>query len=193
MVRLCGMTHEAFAAAPHVELPYDGNRPQVADDAFVAPNATLIGEVRVADGAGVFYGAVMRGDRSPLRLGARSNLQDNVTVHSDPDHPCTIGERVSVGHGAVIHGCTIEDDVLVGMNATVLNGAVVGAGSLVAAGAVVLEGTRVPPGSLVAGVPGKVRRELDEQERAAVRANAEHYVLLSQRHRELNAPAPGAP
>lgn len=180
------MTHEAFNGGAHVELPYGGDRPQVADDAFIAPNATLIGRVRVGDGAGVFYGAVMRGDRSPLQLGARSNLQDNVTVHSDPDHPCTIGERVSVGHGAVIHGCVIEDDVLVGMNATVLNGAVVGAGSLVAAGAVVLEGTQVPPGSLVAGVPGKVRRELDEQERQAVRANAEHYTELSRRHRELN-------
>lgn len=187
MAKLCGMTHDTSTGAPHVELPYEGDRPQVADDAFIAPNATLIGQVQVGDGAGVFYGAVMRGDRSPLRLGARSNLQDNVTVHSDPEHPCTIGERVSVGHGAVIHGCTIEDDVLVGMNATVLNGAVVGTGSLVAAGAVVLEATVIPPGSLVAGVPGKVRRELNEQEREAVRANAEHYTQLSQRHRELNA------
>ena len=181
------MTHsESTGAGPHVRLPYGNHEPTVVQTAFIAPNATLIGDVEVRDGAGVFYGAVMRGDRSPLRLGANSNLQDNVSVHSDPGHPCTIGERVSVGHGAVVHGCTLEDEVLVGMNATVLNGAVIGTGSLIAAGAVVLEGTRVPPGSLVAGVPGKVRRELTEDERTAVRQNAEHYMELSREHRKIN-------
>ncbi len=159
----------------------------MAETAFVAPNATLVGDVTVGAGAGIFYGAVVRGDRSPLRIGANSNLQDNVTVHSDPEHPTTIGERVSVGHGAVVHGCTLEDDVLVGMNATVLNGAVVGSGSLVAAGAVVLEGTVVAPGSLVAGVPGKVRRELTDEERRAVSRNAQNYIVLSREHRALNS------
>ena len=168
-------------------LPYGSASPTVADSAFVAPTATLVGDVSVGPGAGVFYGAVVRGDRSPLRIGAESNLQDNVTVHSDPEHPTTIGERVSVGHGAVVHGCTLEDDVLVGMNATVLNGAVVGTGSLVAAGAVVLEGTVVPPGSLVAGVPGAVRRELTAQEREAVSRNAQHYIELSREHRALTS------
>ena len=118
---------------------YGQSRPVVSETAFVAPSAALVGDVSVGAGAGICYGAVVRGDRSPLRIGANSNLQDNVTVHSDPEHPTTIGERVSVGHGAVVHGCTLEDDVLVGMNATVLNGAVVGSGSLIAAGAVVLE------------------------------------------------------
>lgn len=182
------MTHrEAAGAARPLLLPYGDHEPRVAESAFVAPNATLIGDVVIGEGAGVFYGAVVRGDRSPIRLGANSNLQDNVTVHSDPGHPCTIGERVSVGHGAVVHGCTVEDQVLLGMNATVLNGAVIGRGSLIAAGTVVLEGTHVPPGSLVAGVPGKVRRELTEEERAAVRRNAENYMGLSEEHLSLNS------
>ena len=185
------MTHStpsaSDAAREPLVLSYGQSRPVVAETAFVAPNATLVGDVAVGAGAGIFYGAVVRGDRSPLRVGANSNLQDNVTVHSDPEHPTTIGERVSVGHGAVVHGCTLEDDVLVGMNATVLNGAVVGSGSLVAAGAVVLEGTVVPPGSLVAGVPGKVRRELTGEERRAVSRNAQHYIELSREHRALNS------
>lgn len=180
------MAHsESAGAAQHLSFSYGGHEPKVSDSAFIAPNATLIGDVEIGDGSGVFYGAVVRGDRSPIRLGANSNLQDNVSVHSDPNHPCTIGQRVSVGHGAVVHGCTLEDEVLVGMNATVLNGAVVGTGSLIAAGAVVLEGTRIPPGSLVAGVPGKVRRELTDDERHAVRENAEHYMTLSREHRMI--------
>lgn len=166
-------------------LPYAGRTPRVAPSAFVAPTATVVGDVEVGPECGVFYGATVRGDRSPVRLGAGSNLQDNVVVHSDPGHPCTIGTGVSVGHGAVVHGCTVEDGVLVGMNATVLNGAVIGTGSLVAAGAVVLEGTVVPPRSLVAGVPAKVRRELTEQEQGTVRANARTYVQLSAEHRDL--------
>ncbi|MCM3688907.1 gamma carbonic anhydrase family protein [Kocuria rosea] len=176
---------EAPAAAGLV-LPHAGHAPRIDPSAFVAPTATVVGDVELGPGTGVFYGAVVRGDRSSVRLGARSNLQDNVVVHSDPEHPCTIGTGVSVGHGAVVHGCTVEDDVLVGMNATVLNGAVIGAGSLVAAGAVVLEGTVVPPRSLVAGVPARVRRELTEQEQEKVRANARTYVQLSAEHRQLN-------
>ena len=168
-------------------LPHGGHTPRIDPTAFVAPGATVVGDVELGPDSGVFYGAVVRGDRSPLRIGANSNLQDNVTVHSDPEHPTTIGERVSVGHGAVVHGCTLEDDVLVGMNATVLNGAVVGSGSLVAAGAVVLEGTVVAPGSLVAGVPGKVRRELTDEERRAVSRNAQNYIVLSREHRALNS------
>jgi len=175
------------SAASGLVLPHAGRAPRIDPSAFVAPTATVVGDVELGADSGVFYGAVVRGDRSPVRLGAGSNLQDNVVVHSDPDHPCTIGAGVSVGHGAVVHGCTVEDGVLVGMNATVLNGAVVGTGSLVAAGAVVLEGTVVPPRSLVAGVPAKVRRELTAQEQEKVRANARTYVQLSAEHRELGA------
>lgn len=167
-------------------LPHAGHVPRIDPSAFVAPTATVVGDVEVGPGSGVFYGAVLRGDRSSVRVGAGSNLQDNVVVHADPGHPCLIGSRVSVGHGAVVHGCTVEDEVLVGMNATVLNGAVIGTGSLVAAGAVVLEGTVVPPRSLVAGVPAKVRRELTEQEQEKVRANARTYRQLSEEHRRLD-------
>ena len=177
----------AHSTTPGTVLPHGGHEPRIDSSAFVAPTATVVGDAELGPESGVFYGAVVRGDRSPVRLGARSNLQDNVVVHSDPGHPCTIGADVSVGHGAVVHGCTVEDEVLIGMNATVLNGAVIGTGSLVAAGAVVLEGTVVPPRSLVTGVPGRVRRELTDEEQEKVRANARTYGRLSAEHRRLTA------
>ena len=158
--------------------------PEIADGAFVAPNATLIGRVRLASTSSVFFGAVLRADRDAIELGERSNIQDNVSVHGDPGMPVSIGTGVSVGHGAIVHGCTVEDDCLIGMGATVLNGAVIGTGSLVAAGAVVLEGTVVPPRSLVAGVPARVRRELTDEEVAGIRRNADTYVLLSRTYLE---------
>jgi len=161
----------------------EGRTPSVEASAWIAPTAVLVGEVTIAAGASVFYGAVVRADTDTIVLGAGSNLQDNVVVHCDAGRPTTIGSGVSVGHGAVLHGCTIEDDCLIGMNATVLNGAVIGTGSLVAAGAVVLEGTIVPPGSLVAGVPAKVRRELGEAEADGIRRNAQTYLRLSGEHR----------
>ncbi|OMH23227.1 gamma carbonic anhydrase family protein [Tersicoccus phoenicis] len=167
-------------------LKHDEHTPDIDSSAFVAANATVVGDVRIGPDCGVFYGAVVRGDTARISVGAGSNLQDNVVVHADPDFPATIGSGVSVGHNAVVHGCTVEDDCLIGMSATVLNGAVIGAGSLVAAGAVVLEGTAVPPGSLVAGVPAKVRRELTDAEREEVRANAAHYRQLSRRHAGLS-------
>lgn len=159
--------------------------PSIAPRAWVAPNATVIGEVSVAEDASVFYGAVLRGDMDSITVGARSNLQDNVVVHCDTDVPTVIGSGVSVGHSAVLHGCTVEDDCLIGMSATVLNRAVIGAGSLVAAGAVVLEGTVIPPGSLVAGVPAKVRRQLTADELGHIHHNAARYVELSRAHRDL--------
>lgn len=166
-------------------LAFDGTTPTIDDSAWVAPNATLVGRVTIAENASVFYGAVLRGDTDSISIGAGSNIQDNVSVHCDSGIPTTVGKRVSVGHSAVLHGCTVEDDCLIGMSATVLNGAVIGAGSLVAAGAVVLEGTIIPPRSLVAGVPAKVRRELTDDEAAGVTANAAHYVELSRQHAAL--------
>lgn len=163
-------------------ISYDGATPEIATDAWVAPTATVIGRVTLAARSSVYYGAVLRGDNDPIVLGEGSNLQDNVVVHTDLGSPVTVGAGVSVGHGAVLHGCTVEDGSLVGMNATVLNGAVIGAGSLVAAGAVVLEGTVVPPGSLVAGVPAKVRRSLSEEERAGILRNAGRYLELTPGH-----------
>ncbi|MFD7451756.1 gamma carbonic anhydrase family protein [Kitasatospora sp. NPDC059827] len=162
-----------------------GKVPAVDPGAFLAPNAVVVGDVSVAAGASVWYGAVLRGDAESIAVGAGSNIQDNCTLHADPGFPLVVGERVSVGHNAVLHGCTVEDDVLVGMNATVLNGARIGGGSLVAAGAVVTQGMDVPPGSLVAGVPAKVRRELTEEERAGIKANGEGYLLLAEAHREV--------
>ncbi|GAA2126712.1 gamma carbonic anhydrase family protein [Kitasatospora saccharophila] len=159
-----------------------GLSPQVDPGAFVAPGAVVVGAVTVAAGASIWYGAVLRGDAERITVGPGTNVQDNCTVHADPTFPAVLGERISVGHNAVLHGCTIEDDVLVGMSATVLNGARIGAGSLVAAGAVVPQGMQVPPGSLVAGVPAKVKRELTEEERAGIRANGEGYRLLAAAH-----------
>ncbi len=164
---------------------FAGTAPSIEPSAWVAPNATLIGRVTLDADASVFYGAVLRGDSDAITIGRGSNIQDNVSVHCDSGFPMSLGDRVSVGHSAVLHGCTVENDCLIGMGATVLNGAVIGAGSLVAAGAVVLEGTVVPPRSLVAGVPAKVRRELTDDEVAGVTANAAHYVELARRHAAL--------
>ena len=148
-------------------LAFDGRSPEIDETAWVAPNATVIGAARLHPESSVFYGAVIRADSDSVTLGARSNLQDNVVVHVDHGVPAVIGSGVSVGHGAVVHGCTIEDDCLIGMNATVLNRAVVG------------------HESLVAGVPAKVRRELTDDEVAGIRRNADGYVQLSAAHRGL--------
>lgn len=164
-------------------IPLRGKTPDVDPSVFLAPTASLIGDVHMGPGSSAFYGVCVRGDSNSIRVGAGTNLQDNVVLHADPGFPTTVGERVSVGHNAVVHGCTVEDDCLIGMSATVMNGAVIGAGSLVAAGALVLEGTQVPPRSLVAGVPAKVRRELTEEEFANVRRNAEHYLETAAEHR----------
>ncbi len=163
-------------------LRFDEHDPSVPATAWVADNATVIGDVRLGERSSVFYGAVLRGDMDSITVGDDTNLQDGVIVHVDTDRPTVIGANVSVGHGAVIHGCTIEDGCLIGIRATVLNGAVIGAGSLVAAGAVVLEGTVIPPRSLVAGVPAKVRGELTDEQARRVRRNSEIYVELSARH-----------
>jgi carbonic anhydrase/acetyltransferase-like protein (isoleucine patch superfamily) len=163
-------------------LSFDGRKPTVDPAAWLAPTAVVIGGASIAAEASVFYGAVVRADMDQIWLGSGSNLQDNVVVHTDFGFPARIGAGVSVGHAAVVHGCTVEDNCLIGMNATVLNGAVIGTGSLVAAGSVVLEGTQIPPRSLVAGVPGKVRRELTEAEYTKVLRNAEHYRDLASKH-----------
>jgi carbonic anhydrase/acetyltransferase-like protein (isoleucine patch superfamily) len=164
-----------------------GKTPAADPSAFVAPTATLSGDVELAADSSAFYGVSVRGDSAPIRVGAGSNLQDNVVLHADAGFPCTVGAGVSIGHTAVVHGCTVEDNCLIGMSATIMNGAVVGEGSLVAAGALVLEGTQIPPRSLVAGVPAKVRRELSDEEYQSVLDNAAHYVELAKLHRDANA------
>lgn len=174
------MTHRALVTG------IGDREPKVDEGAFVAPTSTVIGDVTLEAGASVWYGAVLRGDVERISVGADSNIQDNCTLHADPGFPVTIGERVSVGHNAVVHGATVEDDCLIGMGATVLNGAVIGTGSLVAAQALVPQGMQIPPGSLVAGVPAKVRRQLTEEEQQGVTLNGTHYSTLSKAHRKIH-------
>ncbi|EST20897.1 gamma carbonic anhydrase family protein [Streptomyces roseochromogenus] len=165
-----------------------GHEPQIDPEAFVAPTAAVIGDVSLHSGTSVWYGAVVRGDVETITVGANANVQDNVTLHADPGFPVSIGERVSIGHNAVVHGATVEDDCLVGMGATVLNGAVIGAGSLVAAQALVPQGMVVPPGSLVAGVPAKVKRPLSEEERQGVTLKGTMYAELAKAHKDVHRP-----
>lgn len=164
-----------------------GRTPSLAETAFVAAGARVVGAVRLEQGASVWYNAILRADRDAITIGARSNIQDNVSVHVDSGHPVVIGRDVSVGHNAVVHGCTIGDGSLIGMGSVVLSGAVIGAGCLIAGGAVVLEGMEIPDGSLVAGVPAKVRRALTDEERAGLLRNAEVYVMLSAEHAEATS------
>jgi len=161
-----------------------GHSPQLHPKSWVAPNATVVGQVILAAGSSAWYGAILRAEVETIEIGAGTNIQDGVTIHVDPGFPARIGSGVSVGHNAVLHGCTIEDDSLVGMGAVVLNGAVVGSGSLIAAGAVVPQGAVIPPGSMVAGVPGKVRRQLSDDEIAGIRTNATLYQELVKLHRD---------
>ena len=162
-----------------------GREPSVPDSAYVLPNAVLAGDVRLGERVGIYPGASLRAEDEPIVVGDDTNVQDQVSCHVDGGSPLTIGARVSIGHNAVVHGCTIEDDVLVGMHATIMNGAVIGTGSLVAAGALVTQGQVVPPRSLVAGVPAKVRREVTDEELASIHRNASGYVERTAEYRSL--------
>lgn len=157
-------------------------RPVVAADAWLAPDAKVIGDVHIGARSSIWYGAVLRGDDEQIAVGAETNLQDGCVVHADPGTPVLLGDGVTVGHRAILHGCTVHDRALIGMGAILLNGSVVGSQAQVAAGAVVTEGFAVPPGCLVAGVPARVRRELTDDEKRAIESAAVHYVALSRRH-----------
>ncbi len=153
----------------------DGIRPQIDPTAWVAPTAVLIGNVIVEAGANIWFGAVLRGDNEPIVVGAGSNVQENAVLHTDMGFPLTIGADCTIGHKAMLHGCTIEAGSLIGMGATLLNGAKIGAGSLVGACALVTEGKEIAPGSLVMGAPAKVVRELDAAAQARLLKSAEGY------------------
>ena len=152
-------------------------QPQVDPTAWVAPTATVRGDVVIGAECGIWYSAVVRTEGVPIRIGRQTNLQDGVVVHADPGYAVSIGDRVSVGHGAIVHGCHVEDDVLIGMGAILLNGSRVGGGSLIGAGALLTEGMVVPPRSVVLGSPGRVVRETTPEERQSITGNALGYVM----------------
>ncbi|MGJ3649897.1 gamma carbonic anhydrase family protein [Sphingomonas sp. GlSt437] len=155
----------------------NGVRPLIDPDrVWIAPSADLIGDVRLAAGASVWFGACIRADNTPIIVGEDSNIQEGAMLHSDPGAPLTVGARCTMGHHAVLHGCTIEDDVLIGIGAIVMNRAVIGAGSIVGAGALVTEDKVFPPASLIVGAPAKAVRTLDAQAAAMLRVSAAHYV-----------------
>ena len=164
---------------------YRGVTPRVAASAYIDPSAQVIGDVVVGERSSIWPGAVVRGDVNYIRIGDESNVQDNSVLHVEHDiHPLIIGNRVTVGHAVVLHGCTIEDDALIGIGAIVLNGARVGRGAVIAAGALVPEGMEIPPGGMAMGVPAKVRREVSAEEQERFRENSQNYVRYRETYRE---------
>ena len=162
----------------------DGVWPKLLDeDLWVAPDAAVIGNVTLAQGVSIWFGTVMRGDNEPIHIGKGSNLQEQVCCHTDPGFPLTVGEDCTIGHKAMLHGCSIGDGSLVGMGATILNGAKIGRGCLIGAGALITEGKEIPDGSLVVGAPGKVIRQLDDDAQAGLLVSAAHYRKNMRRFR----------
>ena len=166
-------------------IPFGGKTPQVADDAFVAPTAVLIGDVLVESGASVWFGVVLRGDVAAIRIGPRCNVQDNTVIHVDQDAPTTLEADVTIGHAAIVHGCVVGAGSQVGMGAIVLSHAVIGTGSMVAAGAVVPEGMNVPDGVLVMGVPGRIKRDVTDAERGDLLQRAHAYSARGSIYRSI--------
>ena len=159
-------------------------KPKIGKNVFLAENACVIGDVELKDGANIWYGAVLRGDENAIVIGENSNIQDNATVHVAKKYPVVLGKGVTVGHNAIVHGCTVGDDTMIGMGACILNGAKIGKGCLIGAGALVKEGQEIPDGSLVVGVPGKVVRTLSEEAKEKIRANAILYTTLAGEYKE---------
>ncbi len=171
-------------------LPYRGKWPTIAPGVFLAEGAMVIGDVTIEEGASVWYNAVLRGDIAPIRIGRRTNIQDNCTLHVDDGVPCVIGEECSIGHGAVVHGATLGDRVLVAMNAVILSRAEIGAESIVGACALVSEGKRLPGGLLYIGVPARQVRPLSEAERADLSARAARYSRYAAEHQAAREQMP---
>src|SRR5450631_2420556 len=159
-----------------------GKTPKIAVSAYIDPSAVVIGEVEIGERASVWPNVTIRGDVNLMRIGNETNIQDNSVLHSDEDFPLTIGDRVTAGHAVVLHGCTIEDDVVIGIGSTILNGAKVGQGAVVAAGSLVTEGMEVAAGMLVMGVPAKPRRPVNDIEQRRFREGCLHYVEKAQIH-----------
>lgn len=161
----------------------DGISPQIADDTWIAPDANVIGDIVVEDGASIWFCATLRGDNERITLGAGSNIQENCVLHTDMGYPLTIGAGCTIGHKVMLHGCTIGDNSLIGMGATILNGAKIGKNCLIGAGALITEGKEIPDGSLVMGVPGKVVRALDDAAIERLRKSARGYQANMRRFR----------
>jgi carbonic anhydrase/acetyltransferase-like protein (isoleucine patch superfamily) len=174
-------------------LPYDGVQPRLGRDVFIAPGAAVIGDVVLGDSASIWFGAVVRGDMFPIRIGARSNIQDGSVVHVTTGlYAVSVGDDVTVGHRVILHGCTVEDGALIGMGAIVMDRAVIGRGALVAAGSLVPEGMVVPPGMVAMGSPAKVKRAVTEAEREYLVYAAQHYAEVAARYAaQLAGGAPG--
>lgn len=158
------------------------SRVEAHPQSWVAPNATLVGKIRLDAGANVWFGAVLRGDNELVHVGENSNVQDGSVMHTDMGYPLTLGTGVTVGHNAMLHGCTVGDYSLIGINAVILNGAKIGKYCIIGANTLIAEGKEIPDGSLVVGSPGKVIRELTEQQRKMLEASAAHYVHNAQRY-----------
>ena len=165
-------------------LPYEGKMPVIGKNCFVAPDAMLIGDVTLYDGASVWFGCVLRGDVAPIVVGARSNIQDNTVIHGEDNCPTIIGEDVTVGHSAVVHAATVGDRVLVGMGAVLLSRCRIGEETIIGARALVTEDVEIPAGSLAVGMPARVRRSLTDEERAGILASARRYMEFAARHKE---------
>jgi carbonic anhydrase/acetyltransferase-like protein (isoleucine patch superfamily) len=158
--------------------------PRIAGDAFVAHSADVIGDVTIGPRSSIWYGAVVRADVESIRIGSETSIQDNTVIHVDSSGFSTIvGDRVTVGHSVVLHGCRIGDDALIGIGSIVLNGAEIGAGAMIGAGSVVTQGTKIPPGMLALGSPARVKRPLTEEEKRHTREGVAHYVELGREHR----------
>jgi carbonic anhydrase/acetyltransferase-like protein (isoleucine patch superfamily) len=157
-------------------------RPRVASDVFVAPNAAVIGDVDLQPESSIWFGAVLRGDIERITIGRGSNIQDGTICHTDPSNPCTVGDYVTVGHLAMLHGCNIGNGSLIGIGATLMNGSVIGKDCIVGAHALITEGKQFPDGVVIMGTPAKIVRELDAADRAKLRSNAERYVQRAQRY-----------
>lgn len=160
----------------------DGQEARIAEDAYVAPTATIIGDVHLHAESSIWFGAVLRGDIERITVGRGSNIQDGSVCHTDPTNPCTLGEYVTVGHMATLHGCAIGNNSLIGIGATLMNGSVVGNDCIVGAHALITEGKKFPDGVVIMGAPARVVRELTEDDRKRVRANAERYVQRAKRY-----------
>lgn len=170
-------------------LPYKGVWPRIAPTAFVAPTAVIVGDVEIGEEASIWFGVVIRGDTAPVRIGARSNVQDNTVIHTDEGAPAMIGADCSIGHAAIVHGATVGDGALIGMGATLLNRSTVGAGSIIAAGSLLPEGKSVPEGHLAIGSPARPVRAVNEVERMRMRDGIAHYIEYGREYRASIASA----